>query len=90
MLRSFILGKFIPEGDKIVFKESYVTKAIRDGGAVVFEEINFAILPKNLSHMLGIDYKNIANSDVMWRIRRDILEIDGSTGTVVRISEDVV
>ena len=41
-LDEFILGKFIPEGDKIIFKESYVTKAIRDGGAVVFEEINFA------------------------------------------------
>lgn len=41
-LDEFVLGKFIPEGEKIVFKESYVTKAIRDGGAVVFEEINFA------------------------------------------------
>ncbi len=41
-LDEFVLGKFIPEEDKIVFKESYVTKAIRDGGAVVFEEINFA------------------------------------------------
>lgn len=41
-LDEFILGKFIPNGDKIVFKESFVTKAIRDGGAVVFEEINFA------------------------------------------------
>lgn len=41
-LDEFILGKFIPEGEKIVFKESLVTKAIRDGGAVVFEEINFA------------------------------------------------
>lgn len=41
-LDEFILGKFVPEGDKIVFKESFVTKAIRDGGAVVFEEINFA------------------------------------------------
>ena len=41
-LDEFILGKFIPEGDQIVFKESFVTKAIRDGGAVVFEEINFA------------------------------------------------
>lgn len=41
-LDEFVLGKFIPEGDKIIFKESYVTKAIRDGGAVVFEEINFA------------------------------------------------
>ena len=41
-LDEFVLGKFIPEEDRIVFKESYVTKAIRSGGAVVFEEINFA------------------------------------------------
>lgn len=41
-LDEFVLGKYIPEDDRIVFKESYVTKAIRDGGAVVFEEINFA------------------------------------------------
>jgi len=41
-LDEFVLGKFIPEDDRIIFKESYVTKAIRDGGAVVFEEINFA------------------------------------------------
>ncbi len=41
-LDEYVLGKYIPEGDKIIFKESYVTKAIRDGGAVVFEEINFA------------------------------------------------
>lgn len=41
-LDEFVLGKFLPENDKIVFRESYVTKAIRDGGAVVFEEINFA------------------------------------------------
>jgi MoxR-like ATPase len=41
-LDEFVLGKFIPEQDKIVFKESFVTKAIRHGGAVVFEEINFA------------------------------------------------
>ncbi len=41
-LDEFVLGKFIPEGDKIIFKESYVTAAIREGGAVVFEEINFA------------------------------------------------
>jgi len=41
-LDEFVLGKFIPEGDRIIFKESYVTKAIRFGGAVVFEEINFA------------------------------------------------
>lgn len=41
-LDEFVLGKFIPEGDKIIFRESQVTKAIREGGAVVFEEINFA------------------------------------------------
>ncbi|MBR2284480.1 MAG: AAA family ATPase [Ruminococcus sp.] len=41
-LDEFILGKYLPEGDRIVFKESYVTKAIRFGGAVIFEEINFA------------------------------------------------
>ena len=41
-LDEFVLGKFIPQDDKIIFKESFVTKAIREGGAVVFEEINFA------------------------------------------------
>lgn len=41
-LDEFVLGKFIPQDDKIIFKESYVIKAIREGGAVVFEEINFA------------------------------------------------
>ncbi len=41
-LDEFVLGKFIPQGDRIIFNESYVTKAIRYGGAVVFEEINFA------------------------------------------------
>ena len=41
-LDEFILGKYIPQDEKIVFVESYVTKAVRDGGAVVFEEINFA------------------------------------------------
>jgi midasin (ATPase involved in ribosome maturation) len=41
-LDEFILGKYIPQEEKIVFIESFVTKAVRDGGAVVFEEINFA------------------------------------------------
>lgn len=41
-LDEFVLGKYLPEGERIVFKESYVTRAIREGGAVVFEEINFA------------------------------------------------
>ncbi len=41
-LDEFILGKYIPMDGKIIFQESMVTRAIRDGGAVVFEEINFA------------------------------------------------
>jgi len=41
-LDEYVLGKYIPQGDKIIFLESFLTKAIRDGGAVVFEEINFA------------------------------------------------
>lgn len=49
-LDEFVLGKFIPEDDRIVFKESYVTKAIREGGAVVFEEINFA-KPQHLAFL---------------------------------------
>lgn len=49
-LDEFVLGKFLPEGDKIVFRESYVTKAIRYGGAVIFEEINFA-RPQHLAFL---------------------------------------
>jgi len=49
-LDEFILGKYIPQDNKIVFMESYVTKAIRYGGAVVFEEINFA-KPQYLSFL---------------------------------------
>lgn len=49
-LDEFVLGKFLPDGDKIVFRESYVTKAIRHGGAVVFEEINFA-RPQHLAFL---------------------------------------
>ena len=41
-LDEYVLGKYIPMDDRIIFKESYVTEAIRNGGAVVFEEINFA------------------------------------------------
>ncbi|MDD7429654.1 MAG: AAA family ATPase [Oscillospiraceae bacterium] len=41
-LDEFVLGKYLPDGDRIVFRESYVTAAIRYGGAVIFEEINFA------------------------------------------------
>ena len=49
-LDEFVLGKFIPQDDRIIFKESYVTKAIREGGAVVFEEINFA-KPQHLAFL---------------------------------------
>lgn len=49
-LDEFVLGKYLPEGDRIVFMESYVTKAIRYGGAVIFEEINFA-RPQHLSFL---------------------------------------
>ena len=49
-LDEFVLGKFLPDGDKIVFRESYVTKAIRSGGAVIFEEINFA-RPQHLAFL---------------------------------------
>jgi len=49
-LDEFVLGKFIPEGNFIVFKESYTTKAIRDGGAIVFEEINFS-KPQHLAFL---------------------------------------
>lgn len=41
-LDEFILGKYIPVGSEIIFQESEVTRAIREGGIVVFEEINFA------------------------------------------------
>lgn len=49
-LDEFVLGKFLPDGDKIVFRESYVTKAIASGGAVIFEEINFA-RPQHLAFL---------------------------------------
>ena len=38
-LDEFVLGKYIPQDDKIIFRESYVTKAIRDGGAVVLRRL---------------------------------------------------
>jgi len=41
-LDEFVLGKYIPREDKFIFQESEVTAAIRYGGIVVFEEINFA------------------------------------------------
>lgn len=69
-LDEFILGKFIPEGDKIIFKESYVTKAIRDGGAVVFEEINFA-KPAHLAFLNSLlddnGFVRLDNGDMVHR-----------------------
>lgn len=69
-LDEFVLGKYIPEGDKIVFKESFVTKAIRDGGAVVFEEINFA-KPQYLAFLNSLlddnGFVRLDNGDVVRR-----------------------
>lgn len=41
-LDEFVLGKFIPTENGFTFAESMFTKAIRYGGAVIVEEINFA------------------------------------------------
>lgn len=38
----FLLGKYIIQDGSPIFCESEVTRAIRNGGAVIFEEINFA------------------------------------------------
>lgn len=69
-LDEFVLGKFIPQDDKIVFKESFVTKAIRDGGAVVFEEINFA-KPQYLAFLNSLlddnGFVRLDNGDVVKR-----------------------
>lgn len=69
-LDEFVLGKFIPDDNKIIFKESYVTKAIRDGGAIVFEEINFA-KPQYLSFLNSLlddnGFVRLDNGDVVKR-----------------------
>ena len=69
-LDEFVLGKFIPEEDRIIFKESYVTKAIRYGGAVVFEEINFA-KPQYLAFLNSLlddnGFVRLDNGDVVRR-----------------------
>lgn len=49
-LDEFVLGKFIPKGNEFVFLESEVTEAIKKGGAVVFEEINYGN-PKHMSFL---------------------------------------
>jgi hypothetical protein len=69
-LDEFILGKYIPKDDKIIFSESFVTKAIRDGGAVVFEEINFA-KPQYLAFLNSLlddnGFVRLDNGDVVNR-----------------------
>ncbi len=69
-LDEFVLGKFIPQDDKIIFRESYVTKAIREGGAVVFEEINFA-KPQYLAFLNSLlddnGFVRLDNGDVVRR-----------------------
>lgn len=69
-LDEYVLGKYIPMDDKIVFKESYVTEAIRDGGAVVFEEINFA-KPQYLAFLNSLlddnGFVRLDNGDVVKR-----------------------
>lgn len=69
-LDEFVLGKFIPQDDKIVFRESFVTKAIREGGAVVFEEINFA-KPQYLAFLNSLlddnGFVRLDNGDVVRR-----------------------
>lgn len=46
----YIFGKYIPQGDKIIFQENPITDAVRNGYAVIFEEINFA-KPQYLAFM---------------------------------------
>lgn len=46
----FILGKHLPIDGELRFCESDVTRAVRNGGAVIFEEINFA-KPQYLSFL---------------------------------------
>lgn len=69
-LDEFILGKFISEEEKIIFKESYITKAVREGGAVVFEEINFG-RPQHLSFLNSLlddnGFVRLDNGDVVRR-----------------------
>ena len=49
-LDEFIFGKYIPKDDKIIFSENPITEAVRSGGAVIFEEINFA-KPQHLAFL---------------------------------------
>lgn len=71
-LDEFILGKYIPQDDRIIFKESYVTEAVKNGGAVVFEEINFA-KPQHLAFLNSLlddnGFVRLDNGEVIRRNR---------------------
>lgn len=49
-LDEFIFGKYIPKEEKIIFHENPITEAVRNGGAAIFEEINFA-KPQHLAFL---------------------------------------
>lgn len=69
-LDEFVLGKYLPQGSQIVFKESGVTEAIRHGGAVVFEEINFA-RPQYLAFLNSLlDDNGFVRLDTGERVKR--------------------
>ena len=54
------------------------------------EEIELEILPKNICHMLGIDYSNIT-SEFFSKLRQNILNIDGNVSSydlITRIIEN--
>jgi len=73
-LDEFILGKYIPVDDGIIFMESYVTMAIRNGGAVVFEEINFA-KPQYLAFLNSLlddnGFVRLDNGEVVRHVKKN-------------------
>lgn len=52
-LDQYVLAKWIPSGESFTLKRSAVTDAIENGGAVIFEELNFAN-PKHTSFLFSI------------------------------------
>ncbi|MCI8596395.1 MAG: AAA family ATPase [Clostridia bacterium] len=70
-LDEFVLGKFIPSENGFVFAESMFTKAIRDGGAVIVEEINFA-RPEMLSFLNSLlDFNGFVTLDDGRTVKRN-------------------
>lgn len=62
-LDQYVLAKWIPQGETFVLKRSAVTDAIENGGAVVFEELNFGN-PKHMSFLFSIlDQRNLVVLD---------------------------